>query len=138
MNNNIMIDNGYEKENYKWTQTLNNIELIIPVNVNFSRKTLNVNIKNDYLDIRVHGEIIISDYLWSTIKIEESFWVIDGNKIVFSFEKMIRGWWKSFFKGQEEIDIEKIIPDNVSYGELDDDVKPMVSKMFVDMKQKRN
>lgn len=46
-------------------------------------------------------------------------------------------WWDNVVEGEPKIDCQKINPESSSLSELDPEMKPTVSKMMYDMRQKQ-
>lgn len=89
--------NGCDLKDYRWTQTLQEVELRVPfpklvslksrdVVVNISKKKLQIGLKNQ--------PFVIDGELNADIKQEESLWTIDKNTIVVTMEKINQmSWW---------------------------------------------
>ncbi|GAU88881.1 hypothetical protein RvY_01499 [Ramazzottius varieornatus] len=133
--------NGCDLENYRWTQTLGELELYIPlkltgrikgsdVTVNFEQKRLKVGLKG-------HSPIIDGE-LCNKIKVEDCLWTLDGQKgIQITLEKVNKmEWWNRLVLTDPEINTRKVNPEPSKLGDLDDDTRPMVEKMMFDQRQK--
>ncbi|XP_053398119.1 receptor-type tyrosine-protein phosphatase beta-like [Mercenaria mercenaria] len=83
--------NGADLEKYSWTQTLEELEVMIPLNVSFpvKSKDLIVNIEKKHVKVALKGHpAIIDGELQHDIKLEESTWTIEDRKAVkLFFEK---------------------------------------------------
>lgn len=70
--------NGCDLGNYKWTQTLQDIEVRVPLKIDFKarQRDVIVNVAKKRLTVGVKGRTpIIDDDLPHEIKVEESTWV---------------------------------------------------------------
>ncbi|PFX34646.1 Nuclear migration protein nudC [Stylophora pistillata] len=156
--------NGADLENYRWTQTLQEVEAWIPLNVSFKVKgrdvivdiqqfawiPLNVSFKVKGRDVIVdiqqfhlkvglkgHPPIIDGD-LPKKVKIEECSWVLQDQKnVVITLEKVNKmEWWSQLLTTDPEINTKKVQPENSKLGDLDDETRGMVEKMMFDQRQK--
>lgn len=135
------IGNGGTVEGkYVWTQTLSELNVIIPLPENTRGRDLNVVIKKNHLKAALKGssESIVDSALSNAIICDDSFWTVeDGNRLVVSLQKLNQmEWWPCVCKGDPEIDVKKVQPENSKLDDLDGETRQTVEKMMFDQRQK--
>jgi len=131
--------NGCDLPTYRWTQTLQEVEVTIPlplrvksrdVTVAFTRSTVSAGLKNQ--------PPILSGKLCKLIKTEECSWYLENEKaIVLQLEKVNKmEWWGRLVETDPEINTKKVEPEKSNLSDLDGETRGMVEKMMFDQRQK--
>ncbi|KIW72255.1 hypothetical protein PV04_00462 [Phialophora macrospora] len=128
---------------YKWTQTLEEAEVSVPIPGNLKARDLIVELKKNHIKVGVKGQqAIIDGDFPHPIQVDDSTWVLstksDGGKEILITLAKARGsnWWAHIVTSAPKIDTTKIVPENSKLSELDGETRGMVEKMMYDQNQK--
>jgi len=129
--------NGWTGPNYSWTQTLEEIDLRVPINLNIRVKSKDIIVKFErkHLTIGLRGHPpIIDGETFAELKKEESMWTLDDGKLIhIVIEKVNKmEWWSRIVKSDPEINTRKVQPENSKLSDLDGETRSMVEKMMYD------
>ncbi|WCJ36836.1 Nuclear migration protein nudC [Euphorbia peplus] len=131
--------NGLDLEKYSWTQTLEEVSVIIPVPSGTKSRFVVCDIKKNHLKVGLKGQPpIIEGELHKPIKADDCYWSIeDGNTISVLLTKHDQmEWWRCLVKGDPEIDTQKVEPETSKLSDLEPEMRQTVEKMMFDQRQK--
>ncbi|AFZ80859.1 hypothetical protein BEWA_002660 [Theileria equi strain WA] len=130
--------NGGSTDKYDWTQTLGALEVLVPVPAGTPSKLVSVKITTNTLHVTLNKEPLFGGELHDAVKSDECLWaLVDGRVIQISLEKRNgMQWWPCVIKGDQEIDVKKIVPENSKLSDLDPETRATVERMMFDQRQK--
>ncbi|KAL3466498.1 HSP20-like chaperone [Aspergillus heterothallicus] len=129
---------------YKWTQTIHDVDVTIPVPGTIKGRDLDVVLTKTKLKVAIKGqEPFIEGDLAHPIKVDESSWTLEttskppGKEIAVHMDKVNQvEWWAHVVTTAPKIDVSKITPENSKLSDLDGETRAMVEKMMYDQRQK--
>ncbi|KAK8214320.1 HSP20-like chaperone [Phyllosticta capitalensis] len=127
---------------YQWTQTIQDVDLTIPIPGNYKGRDLDVKISTTKLRVAIKGQDpIIDGDLPKPIRVDDSTWTLEtvpqGKEISVHLDKANKmEWWEHVITTAPKIDTSKITPENSKLSDLDGETRSMVEKMMFDQRQK--
>jgi len=127
---------------YKWTQTIKDLDITVPVDGKYKARDFEVKITKTSLRVAIKGgEVFIDGPLPKPIYLDESTWTLEtvpaGKEISIHLDKANgMEWWPHVVTSAPAIDTTKIQPDNSKLSDLDGETRAMVEKMMFDQRQK--
>ncbi|MCJ1485889.1 hypothetical protein MMC06_006064 [Schaereria dolodes] len=128
---------------YKWSQTIGDVDITVPVAGNLKGRDLEVIINKKKLKVAIKGQTAIIDgSLAKEIHPDESTWTLEtlssgGKEISLHLDKINKmEWWAHVVTSAPKIDTSKIQPENSKLSDLDGETRTMVEKMMYDQRQK--
>ncbi|KAI7854502.1 HSP20-like chaperone [Circinella umbellata] len=135
----ILEQEEQDKLPYKWRQTLQDVDVTIPVPKGTRGRDLQVELKKKHIKVALKGQpAIIEGELCKDIKVDDSTWTIDNQQeVLVHLEKSNQmTWWENVVTTAPKIDTKKIQPENSKLNDLDGETRAMVEKMMFDQRQK--
>ncbi|XP_061356165.1 protein BOBBER 1-like isoform X2 [Gastrolobium bilobum] len=131
--------NGLDLDKYCWTQTLQELNVNVPVPNGTKSRFVICEIKKNHLKVGLKGQPpIIDGELYRPVKPDDCYWSIEDQKtlsiLLTKHDQM--EWWKCLVKGDPEIDTQKVEPENSKLSDLDPETRQTVEKMMFDQRQK--
>jgi hypothetical protein len=140
----VPVNNGAVHDKYRWTQTLQDLAVFVPVPAGTKAKQLSIDIKKSSLLVKVAGQdAILQGDLFASVKMEDCFWSVEddatsgGRLVSITLTKTNQmEWWRNVVAGEPEINTQKVEPENSKLSDLDGDTRQTVEKMMYDQRQK--
>ncbi|CAA0812989.1 Protein BOBBER 1 [Striga hermonthica] len=132
--------NGLDLETHSWGQSLQEVNVTVPVPPGTKSRSIACEIKKNHLKIGLKGQPpIIDGELCHPVKVDDCFWSLEDQKsisILLTKQNQME-WWKSLVKGEPEVDTQKVEPENSKLADLDPETRSTVEKMMFDQRQKK-
>ncbi|KAF7729474.1 hypothetical protein EC973_004454 [Apophysomyces ossiformis] len=126
-------------ESLLWKQTLQDVDVTIPVPKGTRGRDLEVVIKKKNIKVALKGQpALIEGELCKDIRVDDSTWTLDNQEEVnVHLEKSNQmAWWENVVTTAPKINTQKIQPENSKLDDLDGETRAMVEKMMFDQRQK--
>ena len=138
--------NGSQTDSYVWTQTLEEVQAVIPIEKGIKARDLTIKLEGDScLVARKDGSKVYLEGRWpNKVHVDDSVWTIEeaanGDRSVQMNLMKWRNtqmWWDCLVQGEAPVDTQKINPEPSKLSDLDGEMKATVGKMMFDMQQKQ-
>lgn len=138
--------NGSSTDSYSWTQTLEEVQAVIPIEKGVKAKDLTIKMEVERCVIaKKDGSKVYVDGAWfGKVHPDDSLWTIEETsggersvQLTLMKWRNTQQWWDCLIKGEAPIDTQKINPEPSKLSDLDGDMKSTVGKMMFDMNQKQ-
>ncbi|XAR71634.1 hypothetical protein NMG60_11018001 [Bertholletia excelsa] len=131
--------NGLDLDKYSWGQSLQEVNINVPVPPGTKSRFVACEIKKNHLKVGLKGQPpIIDGDLFQSVKVEDCFWSLEDQKsisVLLTKQNQME-WWKYVVKGEPEIDTQKVEPENSKLSDLDPETRSTVEKMMFDQQRK--
>ncbi|KAK6155586.1 hypothetical protein DH2020_009834 [Rehmannia glutinosa] len=132
--------NGLDMDKYSWGQSLQEVNISVPVPPGTKSRLITCDIKKNHLKVGLKGQPpVIEGELFQPVKVDDCFWSLEDQKsisILLTKQNQME-WWKYLVKGEPEIDTQKVEPENSKLSDLDPETRSTVEKMMFDQRQKQ-
>ena len=132
--------NGAKTDKYNWSQSIQNVDVQIPLPPGTTSKMLKVDIQTKKLTVALKGkesEPIIDGELSEKIKVEDTFWTVEDNQYLnINFEKAYEAIWKCIIVGDDEID-PKTVDNSKKIEEFDLETQGHLQKVLYEQERKK-
>jgi len=132
---------GTVEGKYAWTQTLSELNVVVPVPDGTRGRDVDVDIRRNHLRVKMRSgdrRTVVNAPLTKAVVCDDSFWTVeDGNRLVISLQKVNQmEWWDSVCEGDPKINLRDIQPENSNLSDLDGETRKTVEKMMYDQRMK--
>lgn len=132
--------NGSKTDTYVWTQTLQEVDVKVPVPEGTRSRDLIVDLKANHLKIVLKKDnvVLVDDDFERAIRVDDCSWTINDSKLIeLSLSKQNQmEWWSRLTKSETQINTKKITPEASKLEDLDVETRGTVEKMMYDQRQK--
>ena len=138
----VPVNNGGVCDNYRWMQTLQDLQVSVPVPAGTKAKGMTVEISKTKIKVQLKGsEALIEGEFHASVKVDDCTWSLgdegDERLVQITLQKVNQmEWWKCVCVGDPEINTQKVEPENSKLSDLDGETRQTVEKMMFDQRQK--
>ncbi|KAK5641415.1 hypothetical protein RI129_009962 [Pyrocoelia pectoralis] len=102
--------NGAVYENYTWSQTIGEVNVIVRLPEDCTAKDVNVSIQSQKILVKhkKSNSTLIEGELCQKIKCNDAIWSLDKRKLDIHLDKSSEMWWDCLVKTEPKLDISKI------------------------------
>lgn len=136
----VPVGNGGATSKYRWTQTLEEATVVLPIPPNTRGKDLAVKIKAKSLSVRlksdVDGEPLVEGDLSEAIQTDESTWSLEGEALLLILQKVKKTWWENVLEKDDKIDT-TLVDSRRHIESYDESTQGAIRKILFDQRQQR-
>ena len=139
----IPIGNGGKSKSkgFRWTQTIHETSVILPVPEGTRGRDLKVTMKSHMVQVQMKdtSKVLLEGTLQQKIRPDESTWTLEGGVLVVTLDKGAKSWWEVVFNDEKEEDKvdTTLIDTKRNISEYDDATQGMIRKVLFDQRQER-
>jgi HSP20 family molecular chaperone IbpA len=144
------VGNGGSTKKFRWTQTLEEVTVIVAPPQGTRGKDLSVTIKSGSISVKLKApssttndgdddeepRTIIDGNLTDRIKPDESTWSIEGGVLLLTLQKARKTWWECVLVGDPPIDT-SLVDSRRRIDEYDDSTQGAIRRILFDQRQQR-
>ncbi|CAH1098502.1 unnamed protein product [Psylliodes chrysocephalus] len=129
--------NGSVFENYCWSQTVTDIDIIVKIPKNCTTKHIDVKILPSNVHVTLEsGEVLLKGDLCKKCKANDAVWSLDGQKLLIHLDKCQEMWWNCLVQSEPVIDISKIDCSR-PYEELPEEAQAKIEELQWNQERKK-
>lgn len=137
----IPVGNGGSTSLYQWTQTLDEVTVLVPLPQGTRAKDLQVTINSTSLLVKLKKDTSSCDPFLdgkfpSKIKCDECTWTMEGHVLLITLDKVVKTWWDCVLDGDEKIDT-SLVDSTRKVSDYDASTQGMIRKILFDQQQQR-
>lgn len=142
--NQVPVGNGGKTGRYTWTQTLDEVSVLLAVPEGTRGKDLNVTLKTSQVSVRLKNAqetdtkspTLLDGELVHKIRTDESTWSLEGGVLVLNLDKLKKTWWETVMVGDAKIDT-TLVDSRRNIDTYDDSTQAAIRKILFDQRQER-
>lgn len=130
--------NGSSFENYTWSQTIKDIDIILKVPEGTTSKNLKVAIDPKSLSVKLKadGSVLLEGELCHKCKHLDALWSLDGIKLEMHLDKTSEVWWDCLLTTEPRLDMSKIDCSR-PFDELSEEAQSKIEELTWNQDRKR-
>lgn len=130
--------NGAVYDNYSWSQTITEVEIIVKVPENVNTRNLAVSITPTSMSIKIKGsdQPLLEGTLCKKCKHMDAIWSLDKSKLEIHIEKTTEMWWDCLLQSEPKLDLTKIDCSR-PYEELSQEAQAKIEELTWNQERKR-
>lgn len=102
------IYNGAAFENYCWSQTFLDVDIVIRIPDKITAKDLKVVIATKTISVKLKDQILLQGELCQKCKHNDAIWSLDRNRLQVHLDKCQEKWWNCLVTSENRLDLSKI------------------------------